>query len=121
MELTGIDVLFDAGGRGYLVDLNPRVTGSCPSLMVAELLRAMCGCYTCGLFRRNGDTFYRGSAAQLFDEVTAFNANNEGKMRVVLFGVCELAENKTETNIAVYGSDLDECKDVLNHFARADF
>jgi hypothetical protein len=116
----GIDVLFDKDGRGYLVDLNPRVTGSCPSLMVAELLKDQHG-FDCGLFRRNGDTFYRGSASQLFDEVTAFNSDNEGKMRVVLFGVCELGENKSEMNIAVYGNSLDECKSVLNHFAQPDF
>ena len=27
----GIDVLFDSNGDGFLVDINPRVTGSCPA------------------------------------------------------------------------------------------
>jgi biotin carboxylase len=35
----GIDVLLDASGKGYLVDVNPRVTGSSPALMVGRLLK----------------------------------------------------------------------------------
>jgi predicted ATP-grasp superfamily ATP-dependent carboligase len=34
----GIDVLFDKEGVGHLVDVNPRVAGSSPALMIMHLL-----------------------------------------------------------------------------------
>jgi hypothetical protein len=48
----GIDVLFDGAGKGYLVDVNPRVTGSCPAIMLAHLLKEKYG-YTYCVFRSN--------------------------------------------------------------------
>jgi hypothetical protein len=34
----GIDVLLDHQGKGYVVDVNPRVTGTCPALMIFHKL-----------------------------------------------------------------------------------
>jgi hypothetical protein len=68
----GIDVLFDSMGKGYLVDINPRVTGSCPALMTLSLLHQQYN-YSVGLFRRTGDTTYHGSAEQLLQQVDAHN------------------------------------------------
>lgn len=113
----GIDVLFDHDGKGYVVDVNPRVTGSCPSLMVAQLLQDECG-YECGLFRRNGNITYPGSAAELLADVQAHNAAHVGTSRVVLFGFHEEHPRKTKLNVAVYGHSVDECRTVLNHFAQ---
>lgn len=113
----GVDVLFDYDGKGYLVDVNPRVTGSCPSLMVAQLLKDKYG-FEFGLFRRNGNITYNGSAAELFDEVKTFNSNHDGNCQVVLFGAFEEAPNNTKVNIGVYSHSIEECEKVLYHFVQ---
>ena len=112
----GVDVLFDSSGQGYLVDVNPRVTGSCPSLMVATLLKDKYG-FEVGLFRRSGKINYKGSTQQLFDEVAAYNEMNQGKSQVVIFSAMQV-EELTKINIGVYGNSLEECRTVLNHFAK---
>ena len=111
----GIDVLFDKNGKGHLVDLNPRVTGSCPSLMVAQLLREKYG-FEVGLFRRSGHISYFGSPEQLFKEVAEYNSAHEGVSQIVIFSVFERQPGLTSINIGVYGNDLDECMATLNHF-----
>ena len=113
----GCDVLFDSKDRGYLVDINPRVTGSCPALMTLNKLSKKYG-FKCGLFRRSGDTNYFGSAVQLLEEVSTYNKEHEGESRVVIHSMYEPEENRTRVNIGVYGNDMDECKTVLNHFAK---
>jgi hypothetical protein len=112
----GIDVLFDKTGQGYLVDVNPRVTGSCPSLMVAQLFQDKYG-FEYGLFRRNGDNCYYGSEAELFAQVEVHNATQATK--VVVFSCCEIDSQNTKVNIGVYGDDIEECKKVVNMFAKA--
>jgi ATP-grasp domain len=111
----GVDVLFDKSGQGYLVDVNPRVTGSCPSLMVATLLKEKYG-FDVGLFRRSAKINYFGSSKQLFEEVASYNEANEGQSKVVIFSSIEMGD-LTKINIGVYGFSLDECRTVLNHFA----
>lgn len=112
----GIDVLFDKNGQGYLVDLNPRVTGSCPSLMVAQLFQDKYG-FEYGLFRRNGDNCFYGTEKELFELVEEHNATQETK--VVVFSCCEVYSQATKVNLGVYGHDIDECKRVVNTFAKA--
>jgi ATP-grasp domain len=117
----GIDVLFDSKDRGYLVDINPRITGSCPALMTLKRL-AMEYNFTCGIFRRSGkDATYQGHASSLLEQVAAYNLENEGKLRVVIHSLYQNDINKPHTriNIGVYGTNLNECKTVLNHFAHA--
>jgi hypothetical protein len=113
----GVDVLFDSQKRGHLVDINPRVTGSCPALMTLNLFKKRYG-FMVGLFRRSGDTTFFGSAADLLQQVTAYNTENEGKSRIVIHGMFEPKEGRTNVNIGVYGNDMDECKAVLNRFAK---
>jgi hypothetical protein len=113
----GVDVLFDPSGKGYLVDVNPRVTGSCPSLMVATLLKDKYG-FEFGLFRRNGNITYAGSAKQLFEDVQTFNDENDGQCQIVIFGAFEESALSTKINIGVYSHSIDECRDVLNRFAQ---
>lgn len=114
---SGVDVLFDKNGKGYLVDLNPRVTGSLPSLMVLQMYKDLHG-FDYGMFRRNGNITYPGSQDQLFAEVTAYNETHEGHSRIVLFGAYQESETATKINIAVYGHSLEECRDVVNHFGK---
>ncbi|GAX24907.1 hypothetical protein FisN_2Lh178 [Fistulifera solaris] len=114
----GIDVLFDSKGLGYLVDINPRVTGSCPALMTLKLLSKKYN-YQVGLFRRSGDINYYGSAAQLFEEVREHNKANEGKNTVVVHSLFEAEPNaRCRVNLGVYGNSLEECKNILNRFAQ---
>ena len=113
----GVDVLFDSFGSGYLVDINPRVTGSCPALMTLFIFKKVYG-FEVGLFRRTGDINYYGSSVKLIEEVTAYNKENEGKSRIVIHSMFETEEDhSTRLNIGVYGNDMEECKIVLNRFA----
>ena len=113
----GVDVLFDKSGRGYLVDVNPRVTGSCPALMVFQLLKDKYD-YDFGLFRRSGDIMYYGPASDLFERVRAHNEANDGQSIIVLFAVLEEAENRTKVNMGVYSHSLEVCQTLLNQFAK---
>lgn len=113
----GIDVLFDKMGKGYLVDVNPRVTGSCPSLMAAQLFQNKYG-FEYGLFRRTGDICFYGCEEKLFQEVTSYNNDHEGHSKVLVFSTCPVDDNLTKINIGVYGNSLDACKSILNCFAR---
>ncbi|KAL3905413.1 MAG: hypothetical protein SGILL_009688 [Bacillariaceae sp.] len=112
----GIDVLFDSFGVGYMVDINPRVTGSCPALMTLEIFKKKYG-FEVGLFRRSGDINYYGSNKQLIEKVTAYNEEHEGTSRIVIHSMWEKAPEHSRINIGVYGFDMEECKTVLNKFA----
>mmetsp|Transcript_20116 Transcript_20116/g.29630 ORF Transcript_20116/g.29630 Transcript_20116/m.29630 type:complete len:243 (-) Transcript_20116:148-876(-) len=79
----GIDVLFDSSGAGYLVDINPRVTGSCPALMTLHQLKRKYD-FQVGLFRRSGNTCYWGSAEQCLKEVAEYNATHEGESCIII-------------------------------------
>ena len=118
----GIDVLFDSSGAGYLVDINPRVTGSCPALMTLQKLKEEYG-FEAGLFRRAGDIHYFGTSAQLLAEVAKYNEEHKGDSCVIIHSMFESPEDEehcimTRVNIGVYGKNLGECKAVLNHFAK---
>lgn len=117
----GIDVLFDSKDRGYLVDINPRITGSCPALMTLKRLQMKYN-FTCGIFRRSGPhAKHPGHAADLLKAVTQYNIEHEGQSRVVVHSMYQndLSKPLTRINIGVYGTNLNECKTVLNSFAHA--
>jgi hypothetical protein len=112
----GIDVLFDSKGRGYLVDINPRVTGTCPALMTLTLFNDQYG-FTVGLFRRNGNINFYGNNKELVRQVTEYNKQNDGKSKIVLHSFYETDEGNSRITIGVYGFDMEDCKRVLNQFA----
>jgi hypothetical protein len=114
----GVDVLFDSQDRGYLVDINPRVTGSCPALMTLSLLVKKYG-FSVGLFRRSGKTCFFGTPDELLEQVDAYNEEHDGKSRIVIHAFYQTpGKNYLRLNIGVYGSDLNDCKIVLNRFAK---
>lgn len=115
----GVDVLFDSEGRGYLVDINPRVTGTCPALMTLHIFAEKFG-YKVGLFRRNGNINFYGTNKELVEQVTKYNKENEGNSRIVLHSFYETNEGNSRLTIGVYGNDMEECKTVLNRFALPD-
>jgi ATP-grasp domain len=112
----GVDVLFDSEGRGYLVDINPRVTGTCPSLMTLNVFNHQYG-FTVGLFRRNGNINFYGTNEELVRQVTEYNNEHEGKSKIVLHSFYETEEGNSRLTIGVYGFDMDDCKTILNRFA----
>jgi hypothetical protein len=84
----GVEVFFDSQERGYLVDINPHVSHSCPALMTLSLFKKIYG-FTVGLFRCSGDITYFGTAADLLKQVTAYNAEQEGYSRIVIHSMFE--------------------------------
>jgi hypothetical protein len=114
---VGIDVLFDGSGTGYVVDVNPRVTGTCPALMVAKRLEDQYG-MTVGIFRRSGDYAFPGTASELFEQVDKYNEANKGQSEIIIFSSYELSPGCTRVNIGVYGTSVSQCETVLNQFAQ---
>lgn len=113
----GIDVLLDHQGQGYVVDVNPRVTGTCPALMIFHKLREDGGRpWTCGKFRRSSRHSFPGSVDALLAEVDAYNAS-DSECEVVVLSLCEKNSKSTRLNIAVYGDCDDDCDRILNRFA----
>jgi len=112
----GVDVLFDSDGQGYVVDVNPRVTGSSPALMISQLYKDKYG-YDFGLFRRNTRFAYRGTVETLLEQTKSYNEANEGRSRIVLFGFHQKEANKTLVNIGVYGNSREVCQAALDRFA----
>jgi hypothetical protein len=116
----GIDVLFDAAGKGYLVDVNPRVTGTCPAIMLAHLLTDKYG-YKYGMFRRNCKYAFHGSAQELLEQVDTYNEEHQGRSIIILNSFCEHDPTRSLVNICVYTADsLEECEAVLDRFAPVD-
>jgi hypothetical protein len=117
----GIDVLFDASGKGYLVDVNPRVTGSSPALMVGRLLKKEYG-FDYGLFRGTGANRFHGTLEEMFQQVAEYNEANEGSSRIVIFSAnpnntTDIGNKNVVMNLGVYGHSMEECQTVLNQFA----
>jgi ATP-grasp domain len=117
----GIDILFDSTGLGYLVDINPRVTGSCPALMTLHRFHKQYG-FQVGIFRRSGNIYFHGCSNDLFEKVEAYNSDHEGVRRVVIHSLVQ-SDTKDgshvvcRVNIGVYGNVIDKCREVLNRFA----
>eukprot|EP00538_Stauroneis_constricta_P002428 CAMPEP_0119551690 /NCGR_PEP_ID=MMETSP1352-20130426/4877_1 /TAXON_ID=265584 /ORGANISM="Stauroneis constricta, Strain CCMP1120" /LENGTH=482 /DNA_ID=CAMNT_0007597791 /DNA_START=309 /DNA_END=1757 /DNA_ORIENTATION=+ len=111
----GIDVLFNHKGEGYIVDVNPRTTGTSPSLMLAKRLKDEYG-YQAGIMRRSAKFSFRGSAKELMEQVEAIN--DEGAVRIVLLSFFEVSPNQTYLNISVHGNTLEECRVLIERFAQ---
>lgn len=77
----GIDVIFDGNDNGYLVDVNPRVTGSLPAIMVAHQLYNDIYQYEYCIYRRGYQYTYYGTSQQLLDDVAQFNTMYHEKNR----------------------------------------
>lgn len=113
----GVDVLFNKEGKGYLVDVNPRCTGSSPAIMVAHRLHARYGFEQC-LFRRSAKYAFPGSPDELLEQVDFYNAENVNKSMIVLSAFTEIAPGCTIVQLGVYGGNsLDDCESVLDRFA----
>jgi hypothetical protein len=107
----------DDKGEGHVVDVNPRVTGSAPAILIAQLVYENYG-FEYGLFRRTSRSTFAGTADELVLRVQQYNDIHSGHSLVVLVSFCQVAPDHTIVNIAVYGStSLEELEVVLNNFA----
>jgi predicted ATP-grasp superfamily ATP-dependent carboligase len=113
----GIDVLVDSKGKGFVVDVNPRVTGTCPALMAFQKLCEMDKTrFSVGTFRRSKQYAFTGSAEELLAAVDAHNSTQD-QTRVLIFSLFEKKPGCTLINIGVFGSSQVQCIKVLNQFA----
>jgi hypothetical protein len=112
---AGIDVLFDKFDKGYVVDVNPRVTGSMPALLVSCQVKQKYG-FTVGKFRKSTKWIYSGSVSQLLAAANEWNDANTTKGHVVLFSVFEKASDCSQLNIAVWSNSDEECQEIFALF-----
>ena len=115
----GVDVLFDKSGKGYLVDVNPRVTGSLPAIMVGMLLYEKYGYEYC-LHRRSARFAFVGAAEAFISEFQDYNRKNEGQSMIVVNSFAQETDTCTLVHFGVYSMHgLEECQTVLDRFAPA--
>jgi hypothetical protein len=108
----GIDVLFDPNGIGYTVDVNPRVTGSMPALMVGRLLNDQDPeRFVVGKFRKSTKWIFPGGMDELIAMADNYNETGEGK--IVVFSAFAKQEDQTQLNVAVYGSSSEHCDEIF--------
>jgi hypothetical protein len=113
----GIDILMERSGRGYVVDVNPRVTGTCPAVMVFQRLAALDPTrFVVGTFRRSKKYAYPGTMEQMFQHVDEYN-HEHVDTRIVIFSALERDAKCTFVNIGVFGVTQVRCVKVLNKFA----
>lgn len=112
----GVDVLFNKDGKGYLVDVNPRCTGSSPAIMVAHRLHEKYGFKQC-LFRRSSKYAFHGTPEELLAAVDAFNEANEGQCMIVLSAFVDYTPTCTLVQLGVYGGNsIEDCEAILHQF-----
>lgn len=112
----GIDVLINTEGVGFVVDVNPRVTGTMPALMVASQIQSKFG-YRIGKFRKSSKCIFPGSAEELFHKVDEYNADHQGNSIVVVFSIHEMKGNMTRINVGAFGYTHEVCESLLDCFA----
>lgn len=101
--VVGVDILIDSEGKHYVIDINPRLNGSTPMVLVSKVMGAQG--WDAGIFL-SGIKF-QGTLAEL---ITAIENVNGGKM--MLFGVYE-AEGYLNCNIGVWGKTTPEAEEVF--------
>jgi ATP-grasp domain len=111
----GIDVLVGPDGRGWVVDVNPRVTGTMPALMVAKQIHNQLGLQY-GKFRKSSKYAYAGPADELWGKIDEYNELHQGCSRIVVFSFFEVSSELTQCNMAVFGDSHEACEAVLDTF-----
>lgn len=111
----GVDVLFDKNGTGYLVDVNPRCTGSSPAIMAAHRFHDKFGYEQC-IFRRSRKYIYPGTAVELIDAVEKHNELNSGKSIALVTAFVEQSPKCTLVELGAFGGDSSHCEAILDLF-----
>lgn len=115
----GIDILFDFNGTGFTVDVNPRVTGSMPAIMVGTLLYEQDPeRFSVGKFRKSTKWIFPGSFEELITFVDNYNESGAGG-KIVVFSAFEKDVDQTQLNVAVYGSSNEQCDEMFELVCKA--
>jgi hypothetical protein len=112
---AGIDVLLDGEGKGFVVDVNPRVTGSMPALVATPGIHEKYG-FNVGKFRKSTKWSYPGGKEELLAKADEWNAANERMGHVVIFSVHEKSESCTQLNIAAWAHSEEEVSEIFGLF-----
>ena len=103
--VVGVDILQDKKDNNFLVDLNPRLTGITPFLMISRLFLQQgypAGCYAPGLV-------FPGSLEQLIDR-----ADNTNNVRIIIQSAYQNDNTgNTTCHLSVSGGTLAVCKKAL--------
>lgn len=81
--IVGVDILFDDTNAGYVIDVNPRINGSTPALLISEEMSHLGLNY--GLFKTGCQ--FAGTEEDLVERVEA--ANEQGHVRIVILSTTE--------------------------------
>lgn len=104
--LTGVDILRDTSDRLYVIDLNPRINGSTPFLLMFLAMRdrgLSAGRYYAGVH-------YEGNAGALLEAAERPRANEE----IVVLSYFESPDtDTTECHVAVFGETLTACRQTF--------
>ena len=104
--LTGVDILRDASDRLYVVDLNPRINGSTPFLLMFQTMRERglaAGCYY-------SSVEYAGPGDALIEATRPRRRQEE----IVLLSYIEGPNSDTtECHVAVFAETLDACQRIF--------
>jgi hypothetical protein len=106
--VVGIDLLQDASGQLYLVDVNPRLTGVSPFLMASRIFQREHG-LTAGIYQAS--VRFSGSYDDLIE-----SAESEAAAKVLVVSAFEEETStglSTICHIAVNSSSQDQNQDVL--------
>jgi len=105
--VVGVDVLQDKHDRFFVVDINPRITGASPFLVVSRLL--VKNDLWAGLYVASVE--YRGTLHSLIE-----HAENEGDGMIVILSAIERPQdNATVCHVTVNSDSLDACKSVFKN------
>lgn len=86
----GIDVIIDSKERAIVLDINPRVTGTMPALMLQPRMAGLG--FNLGLFSKSTSKSFNGTEVELFQKVSDINKTRDA--RVVVFSSHELSSER---------------------------
>lgn len=107
--LVGIDILKDSDGHHYLVDVNPRLTGISPFLMMSRIFAEQGLGY--GIYRAS--VRVKGSLQQLIETA---EATHNGRV-VVLSAFEEQSGDFTICHLSANAESLQMCDDLLDQIS----